>query len=151
MDQISSGKWKKTKGIEKSIQKLKSEIEEFDDVECIMRSQFWLLVYENEFNNWDMGFSKEYSKDNFFFKRMKELEISFYDKNYEYPQYKYTQEESNSRTNSKYITRKEFEKYREDIKCLIGKITSDETIGTEIQKINDKVGAKIEMINNSYY
>lgn len=146
LDEISNQRWKKTKGISKSINDLIDVIENIEDIEDNMFSQFWLLIYEAEFNNWDIEFSEKYSEANFFFKKIKKLKISFYNRNYEY-----TQKESNIIERNKYITRKEFEEYRKNIKRLIGKSNSDEKINFEIQEENEKISEKIERLFVRYF
>lgn len=147
LDEISNQKWKKTKGISKSINEIRDVIEEdIEDIKDNMFSQFWLLIYEAEFNNWDIEFSKNYSDESDFFRKMKKNQISFYNKDYEY-----NQKASNNKAINKYITRKEFEEYRKMMKHLIEKTTSDEKINFEIQEENERISEKIEILLGKYF
>lgn len=113
----------------------------------LLWTQFWLLSYESTRNKWlkykDHPF--EYAKKNQFFKKLLQLNIKFYDENFEY------KDVSSSSSGIEFVTRKEVYQLLGHLRKLINSVKSKEdSIDEESKSICNKI---VELLNdeNSQY
>lgn len=142
LDIISDSKYVKSKGLIAAVNEM---LDFLDNEPDVLWSQYWILAYEIDFNNWAQGYGRkfEYARNDDFFKKLVVNKINFYDKGFSYKSV------HNRNINSEYLTKKEFYMYLNKLKKMISNV-SKETEGESIESVEKEFDTLKYRINDLF-